>query len=178
MPMSKDGAFADWIRQLDFSFVTNHPETETPICVLRIVPYGFERNETRGVYGIYVDAFLEFEPNVSYPCRGGFLEPPQLRELLKLISDPVANQTDVMVQGEIMEFTFASQGDGRVTLNGHFGNDDWGNGYLKRRFENYPFQQDLRFKCSLSERSLRNTLGDLRKLLNVFEEIEAGKSPT
>jgi len=178
MTLSPNGAFPDWLSLLEFSFATNHPETDKPICILRIVPNGYERNESHGVYGIYVDAFLEFEPNVCYPWRGGFLDPAQLRDLVMLISNPVAVQSDVIVRGEGMEFTFTSQTNGRVLLDGHFGTDGWGEGYLNSRFEKYPFQPNLRFKCGLTESSLRNTLDDLQKLLSVVQEIEAGKQPT
>lgn len=177
MTLSANGAFPDWMSLLEFSFITNHPETEALISVLRIVPRGYECNESHVVYGIYVDAFLKFEPDACYPS-GDFLEPKNLRDLAMFISDPSANQSEIVVQGEVMELKFSSQADGRLRLEGHLGNDGWGEITLEKQFQEYPFQKDLRFKCSLSEQSLRNTLDDLQKLLSVVDDIEAGHSPT
>lgn len=177
MTLSKFGQFPDWMRLLEFSFVANHPKSHAPIAVLRMVPSGYECNESHVVYGIYVQAILEFEPNVCYPSWGDFLDPIQLRELVALIADPVSNPPEMIVQGEAMQFKFAWQDDGRMKLDGHLGNDGWGASYLKKLYEEYPFQKDLRFSCSLTEPSLRNTLDDLQKLLSVVADIEAGKSP-
>lgn len=185
-PLSPHGAFPDWLPLLEFSFTTTGPKTDAPIAVLRIVPRGYECEASRGddsdaarvVYGIYVDAFLEIEPNISYPWYGGFFDPVHLRALARLIADPAANPAEVVVRGEGIELKFTAQDAGRIKLSGHFGTDDWGDSYVNWRFEQYPFQRDLRFKCGLSEPSLKNTLDDLQKLLSVVDEIEAGRTPT
>ena len=177
MTLSKYGDFPSWMSLLEFSFVTNHPKTDKPICVLRIIPTGYECDVSRVVYGIYVHGFLEFEPNVCYPSLGDFLEPSALRELVTLILDPSTKQTEVVVQGEAMKLKFSPQENGGLTLDGHLGIGGWGDSYLTRLFRDYPFQKDLRFKCSLSERSLRNTLDDLQKLLSIIDNIEAGETP-
>ena len=185
-PLSPHGAFPDWLPVLEFSFTTDQPKTAAPIAVLRIVPRGFECEASRGddcdaarvVYGIYVDAFLEIEPNFSSPWHGDFLDPVQLRAVARLIADPADNPAEVIVRGEVMEFKFTAQVDGRINLVGHLGQEGWGAAYLDKRFQDYPFQSDLRFKCGLSQQSLKNTLDDLQKLLSVVDEIEAGRTPT
>ena len=64
MVLSANGAFTDGIRRFGFSLVNEHPITHEVISILRVVPIGYECDESHVVYGIYVDAHLEV-PHVN-----------------------------------------------------------------------------------------------------------------
>jgi hypothetical protein len=174
--LSKHGGFAEWLRELQIAFHVNHMDTGKEIATLRIVPGGYECDERYVLYGIYVDITLECR-GTSIPSGGDFIETNQLRELARFLSAPAKTGERVKLFGEIHSLEFGWRDDGRLGMDGCFGQEGWGDEYLERLFKECPFRLENRFKSSFSEASLVSTRTELARLLQLVADVEAGKPP-
>jgi hypothetical protein len=175
--LSEHGGFPDWFRQLQFAFHVHHVETDALLAILRFVPTGYECNQSHVVYGVYIDVSLE-RPDPRIPPGGDFFAAESLRQTASLISARASSEQKAVLCGEAFQFEFGWQDDGRLRIEGRIGTAHWSSEYLENDFKQTPFQLDFRFKCSVSDESLKTTRTELAKLLKAIEEIESGQFPT
>lgn len=175
--LSEHGGFAEWLRELQIVFRVNSIDTGEEIATLRIVPTGYECDGAYFLYGIYVDMYLECS-GTSITPGGDFLDTNQLRQLARFISAPTTNADRAKLSGELFELEFGWQDDGRLRMDGVFGQEGWGREYLEKLFKARPFRMEDRFKSSLSVESLTSTRTEIARLLRLVADVEAGKPPS